>query len=233
MKGTKKPERPADGRTKFADLRWGNRVLLEMKKRGERLGSPRVYNQVYEYWQRLVPNKPQYVILCNFDELWIYEFDQQLDEPMDRLKLADLPSRWTALNFLLPTPKKPLFENNRKEVSDATATKLGDVFRAMVSRGETPERAQRFTLQCVVAMFAEDTDLLPRGLFTELVFDCLRGQSSYDLLGGLFRQMNSDKFARPNRPFAPRIVLVGAGDGRELVAYSSWHFRSAFSIHDE
>ncbi|MRG98133.1 N-6 DNA methylase [Polyangium spumosum] len=189
----------ADGRTKFADLRWGKHVLIEMKKRGERLGSPRIYNQVYEYWQRLVPNKPQYVVLCNFDDIWIYEFDQQLDEPMDRLKLVELPSRWPALNFLLPQPKKPLFDNNRREVSDATARKLGEVFRAMVDRGETRERAQRFTLQCVVAMFAEDTDLLPRGLFTELVHDCQKGQSTYDLLGGLFRQMNTDKPARGGR----------------------------------
>lgn len=192
--------RLADGRTKFADLRWGKRVLIEMKKRGERLGSPRIYNQVYEYWQRLVPNKPQYVMLCNFDEIWIYELDQQLDEPMDRLKVSELPSHWPALNFMLPEPKKPLFKNNRSEVSDATARKLGEVFRAMKDRGETRERSQRFTLQCVVAMFAEDTDLLPRGLFTELVDDCQRKQqSSYDLLGGLFRQMNTERPARGGR----------------------------------
>ena len=189
----------ADGRTKFADLRWGNRVVLEMKKRGVRLGSPRVYNQAYEYWQRLVPNKPQYVVLCNFDEFWIYEFDQQIDEPMDRLKLTELPSRWTALNFLFPEAKKPQFDNNRKEVSDAAARKLAEVFRVMVDRGETRERAQRFMLQCIVAMFADDTDLLPRGLFTELVGECREGKSSYDLLGGLFHQMNTEKPARGGR----------------------------------
>ena len=189
----------ADGRTRFADLRWGNRVVLEMKKRGVRLGSPRVYNQAYEYWQRLVPNKPQYVVLCNFDEIWIYEFDQQLDEPMDRLKLTELPSRWRALSFLFAEAKRPQFDNNRAEVSAAAARKLAEVFRAMIDRGETRERAQRFMLQCIVAMFAEDTDLLPRGLFTELVGDCREGQSSYDLLGGLFRQMNTEKPARAGR----------------------------------
>lgn len=188
-----------DGRTKFADLRWGNRVVLEMKKRGVRLGSPRVYNQAYEYWQRLVPNKPRYVVLCNFDEIWIYEFDQQLDEPMDRLKLTELPGRWTALNFLFPEAKKPQFDNNRTEVSAAAARKLAEVFRAMVDRGEPRDRAQRFMLQCIVAMFAEDTDLLPRGLFTALVGECREGQSSYDLLGGLFRQMNTEKRARGGR----------------------------------
>jgi SAM-dependent methyltransferase len=189
----------ADGRTKFADLRWGNRLLLEMKKRGVRLGSPKVYNQAYEYWQRLVPNKPQYVVLCNFDEFWIYEFDQQLDEPMDRIKLTELPSRSTALNFLLPVAKKPQFNNNRTEVSAAAAAKLGEVFRVMVDRGETRERAQRFMLQCIVAMFAEDTDLLPQGLFTELVGECREGASSYDLLGALFTQMNTVKPARAGR----------------------------------
>lgn len=180
-------------------LRWNDRLLLHMKKRGERLGSPRIYHEVYDAWQSLAPNKPKYVILCNFDEFWIYELKRQFDEPVARLPLVDLPNRWTALHFLSPKPEIPQFDNDRHAPSKATATKLGDVFRAMVRRGETPERAQRFTLQCAVAMFAEDTDLLPRGLFSELVSDCLRGQRADDLLGGLFRQMNSTKSTTKNR----------------------------------
>lgn len=49
-------------------------------------------------------------------------------------------------------------------------------------------------------MFAEAMDLLPRGLFTGLVADCReRKASSYDLLGGLFRQMNTPAAARGGR----------------------------------
>lgn len=188
-----------DGRARFAGLRWGHTMLLEMKRRGENLQSPRVYNQVYEYWQHLAPDRPRYVALCNFDELWVYEFDEQPDEPMERLKLADLVRRWKALGFLLPDPKKPEFNNNRVEASDRAARTLGEVFRTMIARRETHARAQRFLLQCVVAMFAEDTGLLPRDLFSELVEECRRGQSSYDLLGGLFRQMNTARFARAGR----------------------------------
>jgi hypothetical protein len=44
-----------------------------------------------------------------------------------------------------------------------------------------------------VAMFSEDFDLLPKGLFTELLNDCADGTSSYDLLGSLFEQMNSSR----------------------------------------
>jgi type II restriction/modification system DNA methylase subunit YeeA len=54
------------------------------------------------------------------------------------------------------------------------------------------EQLQRFILQCVMAMFSEDRDLLPRDLFVSLIQDCSEGKSNtYDLLGGLFRAMNT------------------------------------------
>jgi hypothetical protein len=39
-------------------------------------------------------------------------------------------------------------------------------------------------------MFAEDRQLLPRDMFISCVQDCMKGASSYDVLGGLFREMN-------------------------------------------
>ena len=52
--------------------------------------------------------------------------------------------------------------------------------------------AQRFVLQCVLAMFAEDRGLLPDSLFVACVKDCLESSaSSYDVLGGLFQAMNT------------------------------------------
>jgi hypothetical protein len=56
-------------------------------------------------------------MLCNFDEFWIYDFNHQLEEPLDRLRLEDLPRRWEALAFLLPaatgsaTPRRWSKEN--------------------------------------------------------------------------------------------------------------------------
>jgi hypothetical protein len=53
------------GGTAFADLVWKPVVLVEMKKRGENL--QKHYRQTFDYWTRLVPNRPRYVVLCNFD----------------------------------------------------------------------------------------------------------------------------------------------------------------------
>ncbi len=178
--------------TKFADLLWRPRLLLEMKKRGEKL--ERHYQQAFEYWLELVPQRPKYVVLCNFDEFWVYDFDLQLREPVDRVKLEELPARFTALNFLFPENRQPLFNNNKIDVTRTAADKVAQVFNRLVERGEKVETAQRFILQCVVALFAEDIDLLPRGLFTELLEVCQKNrESSYDLIGGLFRQMGSNR----------------------------------------
>ncbi len=182
--------------TKFADLLWRPRLLLEMKKRGEKL--EKHYQQAFEYWLELVPQRPKYVILCNFDEFWIYDFDAQLREPVDQVKLEELPERFTALNFLFPENRKPQFQNDQVDVTRKAANKVAQVFNSLVERGENAEVAQRFILQCVVALFSEDIDLLPRGLFTELLDECRSGASSYDLISGLFRQMGSDRLAPKN-----------------------------------
>ncbi|RUL89461.1 class I SAM-dependent DNA methyltransferase [Tautonia sociabilis] len=183
--------------TKFADLLWRPRLLMEMKKRGEKL--QKHYTQAFEYWLQLVPQRPKYVVLCNFDEFWIYDFDSQLNDPVDVVALDELPQRYTAFNFLFPVEKKPQFGNNRVDVTRAAAANVAGVFNALVARGEDREQAQRFALQCVVAMFSEDAELLPRGLFSELLDECKRGESTYDLVGGLFRQMNSQSPAKGGR----------------------------------
>ena len=54
------------GGTAFADYVWKPVVLIEMKRRGENL--QKHYRQAFDYWTRLVPHRPRYVVLCNFDE---------------------------------------------------------------------------------------------------------------------------------------------------------------------
>jgi N-6 DNA Methylase len=179
--------------TSFADLIWKPRLLIEMKKAGEKLHLH--YRQAFEYWINAVPNRPRYMVLCNFREFWIYDFDKQLDEPVDTVALVDLPKRYTAFNFLFPDERKPQFNNDREAVSRKAADQMAELFRKLTKRPVKPiprPQAQRFVLQTVVSMFAEDIDLLPSGTIKGIVDDCLDNkQNPYDLFGGLFGQMNS------------------------------------------
>ena len=189
--------RKREGGTSFADLRWKDILLLEMKKKGEKL--QKHYQQAFDYWINSVPHRPRYVVLCNFDEFWIYDLDLQIGEPVDRVAVNELPTRYEALNFLFPDNRTPLFGNDRVAVTRQAADKVARVFQSLVKRGITREDAQRFILQCVTAMFAEDIGLLPHHIFTHLIHDCVSGASSYDLLGGLFRQMNEEQPAKGGR----------------------------------
>ena len=124
--------RKKGGRRAFLDLHWPGRVLIEMKKRGERL--ERHYDQAVDYWGHIVPVRPRYIILCNFDEIWVYEPAVQNLDPVDKIQVADLASRWMALAFLLPEEGRPLFQNNLVEVTRKAANSIAGVFNSMVNR---------------------------------------------------------------------------------------------------
>ncbi len=137
-------------RIKFADFVWPGRVLIEMKSRGEKLSKH--YQQTFDYWLNLVPHRPPYVVLCDFDEFWIYDFNTQLQEPLEKIKVSELAARHSALNFLYPRKSLPIFGNNWINVTREAAKDVANVFNSLVARGESRENARRFVLQSVVAM---------------------------------------------------------------------------------
>ena len=61
-----------------------------MKSAGEKLHLH--YQQAFDYWLESVPDRPRYVVLCNFREFWVYDFDCQMGEPVDKVALDDILS---------------------------------------------------------------------------------------------------------------------------------------------
>lgn len=189
------------GGTSFADYVWKPVVLIEMKKRGTDLSKH--YRQAFDYWVRLVPDRPQYVVLCNFDEFWVYDFNNQIDSPKDKVKLGELPEKWGPLAFLFPTKEKPTFGNDREKVTREAADRLALCFKKLIARKVERGLAQRFILQSLVALFSEDIGLLPRYMLGTLLADCHKPADSYDLIGGLFEAMNT-----PDSPTGGRYKSV-------------------------
>jgi len=186
--------------TSFADLVWKPRVLIEMKKRGEILSKH--YQQAFSYWQQLVPNRPQYVILCNFDEFWIYDFDFDIDNPVDKIELACLFERRQSLTFLLPRPQKPIWGAKKDDITAKAVRDLSYIFKSMQKRGVDRQKSLTYLMQCIISLFAEDVELLPDHLFSKLINECLyeAGEAliipkSYDIIGNLFVEMNTKGIA--------------------------------------
>lgn len=185
------------GGVSFADFVWKPVVLFEMKKRGEKLSKH--YRQAFDYWTRLVPGRPRYVVLCNFDEFEVYDFETQMDSPVGSLKLEELAEHYGPLAFLFPGHPKPRFQNDRVAVTREAADCLADCFRLLRRRQIDQQTAQRFILQMLVSLFAEDIDLLPKYFVSQLLDDIQSPQDSFDLLGGLFDAMNTKEKASGGR----------------------------------
>jgi hypothetical protein len=177
------------GGTAFADLVWKPIVLFEMKKRGENL--QRHYRQAFDYWIRLVPNRPRYVTICNFDEFRVYDFETQMDSPVDILPLVELPSRYGPLQFLFPGNPHPHFQYDRIAVTRDAADCLSQCFNHLLTRGIDRATAQRFILQMMLALFAEDIGLLEKYFVTQILDDCHSPADTFDMIGGLFQAMNN------------------------------------------
>lgn len=78
------------------------------------------------------------------------------------LKTGELESGWGGLAFLFPAPEVPVFSNNNVEVTEDAARIVGSIYISLLNRKIDAQRAQRFVLQLVVALFSEDVGLIPK-----------------------------------------------------------------------
>ena len=176
------------GKRGFADFIWEPRVIIELKKRGESLH--KYYDQALDYWFYRVP-RLQYMILCNFDEFWIYDLNQQFD-PVHKLNITDLPSNWGPLAFLFPKPEKPTFQNHNIAVTEEVAGKIGNLYYSLEKKGIQKEQAQRFVLQTVVALFSEDVGLIPKYTVHNILSSAVNNPDRQKELKKLFLSMACD-----------------------------------------
>lgn len=189
--------------TNYIDCLWSppgkDGVLIEMKKK-EIKDLESHLKQARDYWDNLKPSidigpgcrKPRYVILCNFDRFVIYDEFNKVDE----VTIDELPERYTCMGFL--EGNTPIFNNNTESVSKEAANLIGELYQYLTfEKKEDVAQTQHFILQCVLALFSEDIELLPKDFFTQILQDCLDGKSNpYDEIGNLFRQMASERPAR-------------------------------------
>lgn len=185
--------------TKFEDLLIPKKAIIEMKSRGIQLDSHIL--QAREYWNNSYgDDKTEYVILCNFDEFWVFNWNKQ-NAPLDKLKTIDLAKRWRSLAFLSKDDLTPLFENNVEKVTADAVSILLKIYHSLIKRGENKKKVEIYVLQILICLFSEDIGLFPHdGFFLELVLDCKRNKlSTYDIFSALFHQMNRKEEATGGR----------------------------------
>ncbi|WP_437922864.1 DNA methyltransferase [Sorangium sp. So ce291] len=147
---------------------------------------------------------PQFVVLTNQRELRLYDLARDRSVPRLATPIDDLPKYSDAFVFLgegwVPgtTPKIVNVGKVSREVADLVAK----LYRSLKSK--FPKREAeiiRFTLQCIITMFAEDIGLLPPDYFTTLLYEGARHRDVERRLGELFTLMGT-RDVKPPRPVA-------------------------------
>jgi len=154
----------SEGKKGWADVWYDQKFGWEYKGKHKDLRA--AYQQLLRYRESL--NNPPLLIVCDLNRFEIHpnftgfapkvhSFD--LEGLRDAHNVQLLRDAFTAPEKLRPDRTQ---EAVTKDIADRFA-KLADGLR---SRGEAPDRSAHFLMKLMFCMFAEDIDLLPRGLFT-------------------------------------------------------------------
>lgn len=180
----------------FMDLHWPGECIVEMKAPSKLVSSAR--EQVKRYWEESADEASgtpaaRWVVLCNFGEFEIWEPGRFPKSPRANFTLAQLPQRYEALMFLAGPALVPSFLEHHKELTAAAAQNIAAVYGSLVDRSAAPlDEIQRFTMQTVWTLFAEDLGLLS-GSPLQRTVERLRldpSRSPAAEIGFLFRVLN-------------------------------------------
>lgn len=193
------------GSTGIMDLFYPGVAIIEMKAphRADKLAEHR--KQALDYWHNSSDSEtdrpaPPFVVLCAFGRFEVWEPGKYPTSPRADFTLAELPDRYETLLFLAGAGHDPLFGTTNKTLTTEAANTIGVLYRLLADRGAAPpEETQRFILQIVWCLFAEDLSML-EGHPVQRIVDTLLANpelTSRALLGNLFDVLNDvDDYGR-------------------------------------
>jgi hypothetical protein len=179
----------------FMDLHWPGVCIIEMKAPSRELAVAQP--QIERYWRESADMEAgiraaRWVVSSNFREFEIWEPGAFPTRPVARFALADLPDRYDALAFLAGPHVEPSFAEHYRELTKDAAQKVSAVYQSLADRHAAPRaEIQRFVLQSVWCMFADDLHMLEDYPFqATLNAAAADPDNSAALVGFLFQVLN-------------------------------------------
>lgn len=209
--------------TGIMDLYWAGHCIIEMKapSRASKLAEHRA--QALDYWRESSDveqgiEAPRYVVLCAFQRFEVWQPGQFPTSPVADFTLDELPDKYERLLFLSGIGARVTFVDHHRTLTTAATQVISSLYHSLADRGAAPvDELQRFVLQTVWCLFAEDLGMLDGYPLQSIVEQLQRDptRSSFNDLGGLYdvlnqkgnhnrrgvlagtRYVNGDLFARP------------------------------------
>jgi len=178
-----------DGGNGWADVWMRGRFAWEYKGKHKDLAA--AYQQLQRYREDL--ENPPLLVVCDMDRFEVHtNFTGTVKRKyaFDLAGLAD-PANLDVLRKLFTDPQALRPEQTTVGVTEAAAAIFGQLADTLRGRGVAAPDAAHFLMKLMFCFFAEDVDLLPKGLFTNLVAKGKDDPARLSrLLAGLFQAMS-------------------------------------------
>ena len=157
------PIRMLSGTIGFIDVLWKAKLLVEHKSKGKDLAAAK--SQGLDYIERLKPQeRPRYLVACDFGRFEVHDLHTGA---VETFTLEELPQKADALGFLAGyEPKRPVEE---APVNIEAVVRLGSLYDAMKAGGYPDHDLQRFLVRVMFCLFAEDTGIFGKDVFTDFL----------------------------------------------------------------
>ena len=161
----------SSGGNGWADVWKRGHFGWENKKPGRDLNA--ALKQLTDYALQL--ENPPLLVVCNREHIIIHTaFTGYPDEPRTiRIEQLVEPEARQLLKWVFTDPEKLRPEKSTAAITAQAAGQFAQLAAAMRSRGAFAEncgqKVAHFLVQCLFCMFAEDEQLLPLGIFTDLL----------------------------------------------------------------
>ena len=137
--------------------------------------------------------------------------------------------------------QEPVFGNNNVDITKQMAQKIGHIYSSLKDRGEAPDKAHRFVLQLVVALFAEDVGLVPELTLQRILkHDASatpqeQNHIAKNELEKLFKSMSTDKAYQKDKSYKS-IAFFNGGVFKAIepldLSFSQWRLLYKASQQD-
>jgi hypothetical protein len=161
------------GGSGWADVWYKGHFAIEYKKPGVEL--EKAYAQILQYRESL--QNPPLLITCNIQSLVIHTNFTNSIKQKHVITLDDLlkDDGMLRLRNLFYNPEAFRPEKTVEEVTEEAAARFGRLAEQMrLTSAYTPHEIAHYLIRLLFCLFAEDINLLPKGLFTRMVATGIR-----------------------------------------------------------
>jgi len=153
----------------WADVWYKGRFAWEYKRKDKYRNLEEAYRQLQQYREDL--DNPPLMIVSDIANYEIHTNFTGYKPEVHSFTLEELsdPGKLSMLKRVFTDPKSFKPSITVAAITEKVASKIGTIAQALRDRGHEPHDAAHFLMKVMFCLFAEDVELLPKGLFQQVL----------------------------------------------------------------